>query len=248
VVNSLAFLPQRRERVLFLATTTDVDPADVLLADDVEPPARPTRLDTHAHGFYWTEGIRGLGWAQDAIPTLKNGSTVGIASPPAILMPDGQVVTPDIRDAERLQGFAADWTAPAERVGRASMRWSLVGNAVTTPVAAWLGGRLCMPGRYERCRDQPIDTMKRWPTAARFDGDHRAAVRIGAVPVWRRRPALAQFLMFPGKPLSARATRGFLDRTTRGTLRFTPGFQDRLRAHLAMMEGTAAKLPLLAAE
>ena len=30
-------------------------------------------LDTHAHGFYWTEGIRGLGWAQDAIPTMKNG-------------------------------------------------------------------------------------------------------------------------------------------------------------------------------
>jgi len=29
VVNSLAFLPQRRERVLFLATTTDVNPADV---------------------------------------------------------------------------------------------------------------------------------------------------------------------------------------------------------------------------
>jgi DNA (cytosine-5)-methyltransferase 1 len=248
VVNSLAFLPQRRERVLFLATTTDIDPADVLLVDDVSAPTKATGLDTHAHGFYWTEGIRGLGWAQDAIPTMKNGSTVGIPSPPAIMLPSGLVVTPDIRDAERLQGFAADWTAPAERVGRASMRWSLVGNAVTTPVAAWLGGRLCMPGRYDDGRDMAIDTLKRWPTAARFDGDRRMAVRIGALPVWRKRPALAEFLMYPGKPLSARATRGFLDRTTRGTLRFTPGFQERLRAHLVVMEGATQRLPLMAAE
>jgi hypothetical protein len=66
----------------------------------------------------------------------------------------------DARDAERLQGFTADWTAPAERVGRASMRWSLVGNAV----AAWLGERLCMPERYEDGWDMAIDTLKRWPT------------------------------------------------------------------------------------
>ena len=248
VVNSLAFLPQRRERVLFLATTTDVDPADVLFVDEAEPPDRVTTLDSHAHGFYWTEGIRGLGWAQDAIPTMKNGSTVGIPSPPAILLPNGLVVTPDIRDAERLQGFPTDWTAPAERVSRASMRWSLVGNAVTTPVAAWLGGRLCMPSQFDPGRDFPLDTIKRWPRAARFDGRRRFAVRIGAFPVWRERPALADFLLYPGKPLSARATRGFLERTMRGTLRFVPGFQNRLRAHLEAMEGRVPRLTLLAAE
>ena len=91
VVNSLAFLPQRRERVIFVATKTDVDPATVLFADEAVPPDPQTSLATHAHGFYWTEGIRGLGWAADAIPTLKNGSTVGIASPPAILLPNGHV-------------------------------------------------------------------------------------------------------------------------------------------------------------
>jgi DNA (cytosine-5)-methyltransferase 1 len=101
----LAFLPQRRERVLFVATTTEVDPASVLLTDEVEPCLAPTNLDAYAHGFYWTEGIRGLGWAPDSIPTLKNGSTVGIPSPPAILFPSGDVITPDVQDAERLQGF-----------------------------------------------------------------------------------------------------------------------------------------------
>jgi DNA (cytosine-5)-methyltransferase 1 len=248
VVNSLAFLPQRRERVLFLATTTDVDPADVLLTDDVEPPAKVTALKTHAHGFYWTEGIRGLGWAPDAVPTMKNGSTVGIPSPPAVLLPSGMVITPDIRDAERLQGFPVDWTRPAEAVARASLRWSLVGNAVTTPVAAWLGGRLNAPGGYDSGRDMPLSVEKRWPKAARFDGDGRREVRIGAFPLWRERPQLASFLAYPGKPLSARATRGFLERTQRGSLRFVSGFQDCLRRHLAVMEGADASPSLFAAE
>lgn len=239
VVNSLAFVPQRRERVLFVATTADVDPADVLFADDVAPPERTTSLETHAHGFYWTEGIRGLGWAPDAIPTLKNGSTIGIASPPAILLPNGLVVTPDIRDAERLQGFPVDWTMPAEEVARPSLRWSLVGNAVSVPVAEWLGSRLSVPGVYERDRDRPL-AEGRWPKAARFDGDRRHRVEIGMFPVWRERPPLAEFLHHDGKPLSARATRGFLSRAERSTLRFVPGFLERLRDHLRRMEGEKA--------
>lgn len=236
VVNSLAFLPQRRHRILFVATTTDVDPADVILVDDVDPPENKTSLSSHAHGFYWTEGIRGLGWAPDAIPTLKNGSTVGIASPPAVLLPDGRVITPDIRDAERLQGFDSDWTEPAEEVGRASLRWSLVGNAITVPVAKWLGSRLTRPGRYDHGRDHALADGRSWPKAARFDGTRRRLVEIGTFPVWKKRPPLTEFLKHPGRPLSARATRGFLGRTERGTLRFVPGFQDRLRAHLSFME------------
>lgn len=236
VVNSLSFLPQRRERVLFVATTSDIDPASVVLTDEAEPQLAETSLDERAHGFYWTEGVRGLGWAADAIPTLKNGSTVGIASPPAILMPSGEVVTPDIRDAERFQGFPVDWTEPAEDVGRASLRWSLVGNAVSVPVAEWLGERLARPSDYDRGRDGVFSASGRWPRAARFDGTSRHAVAINAFPRWSERPSLVEFLRFEGKPLSARATRGFLSRTERATLRFTEGFQDRLRGHLHRME------------
>lgn len=232
VVNTLAFLPQRRERVIFVATSTDADPADVVLADEVQPPSLSTSLGTHAHGFYWTEGVRGLGWAQDAIPTLKNGSTIGIPSPPAILMPNGEVVTPQIRDAERLQGFEEDWTLAAEGVARASSRWSLIGNAVSVPVAAWLGGKLASPGAYERDRDRPLPENTRWPRAARFDGKQRHAVEINSFPAFLSRPGLADFLRYPGKPLSARASQGFLSRTEKGTLRFVPGFKDRVREHL----------------
>jgi DNA (cytosine-5)-methyltransferase 1 len=35
---------------------------------------------------------------------------------------------------------------------------------------------------------------------------------------------LAEFLDYPGKPLSNRAASGFLRRTEKGTLRFPPGF------------------------
>ncbi|WP_036837969.1 DNA cytosine methyltransferase [Pleomorphomonas oryzae] len=237
VVNSLAFLPQRRERVIFLATNTDVDPATVLFETDVRPPAASPTPEATAYGFYWTEGIRGLGWAVDAIPTLKNGSTVGIASPPAILLPDGTVITPDIRDAERLQGFDADWTKPAEDVGRASLRWSLVGNAVTVPVSKWLGQQLANPGFYDNGLDRHLDNHDRWPRAARFDGKTRHAVEIGAFPVWKSRKRLAEYLKFPGKLLSVRATKGFLSRTERSSLRFEPFFLDQLRMHLAKMEG-----------
>ena len=233
VVNTQAYLPQRRERVFFLASRTQ-DPADILFADDVTPHLPATDIGKLSHGFYWTEGVRGLGWAPDAVPPLKNGSTVGIASPPAILMPNGLVVTPDIRDAERLQGLPENWTAPAEATGRASWRWSLVGNAVSAPVAAWIGRRLGNPSPYDRSLDKAFGG--RWPRAARFDGVKRQQVQIGDFPCFESRPHLHEFLQFPGKPLSLRATTGFLKRANASSLRFPEGFLMRVEAHKARME------------
>jgi DNA (cytosine-5)-methyltransferase 1 len=243
VVNSLGWLPQRRERVYVVASCCDIDPADVLFADSAAAPYVRTSLDTHAHGFYWTEGVRGLGWAPDSVPTLKNGSTVGIPSPPAILLPCGSVIKPDIRDAERLQGFPEDWTLPAERLSRRSLRWGLVGNAVSVPVAAWLGRRLVRPGRHDPSLDRPLVGEDRWPSAARSGQGGAFAVDAGAFPEFAVRPCLHDFLRHPGDPLSPRATRGFLARTDTSTLRFVPGFRERVRAHL-----TAVERPALAAE
>jgi DNA (cytosine-5)-methyltransferase 1 len=235
-VNSLSFLPQRRERVFLVASVCDIDPEKVLFADDAFPQQPSTKLATRAHSFYWTEGIRGLGWAADAVPTLKNGSTVGIPSPPAILLPSGEIITPDIRDAERLQGFPVDWTSPAEQVSRRSLRWSLVGNAVTVPVAAWLGRRLSQPGFYFGDLDTAWPTKTAWPKAARYDGGRRIAVNIGMHPVWERRPPLHRFLLYKGMPLSARATAGFLARTKLSALRFPLGFLDAVHNHLSRMQ------------
>ena len=111
-------VPQRRQRVLLVASRED-DPRSVLFADDAGEPDDDW-FRTDAYGFYWTEGLTGLGWAKDALPTLKGGSALGIPSPPAVWIRDRQpgnaIVTPSISDAEHLQGFPRDWTLPAATI------------------------------------------------------------------------------------------------------------------------------------
>lgn len=245
VVDTFGFgLPQRRERV-FLVASRDVDPSAVLLCDSA-PVVRPdSALGERAHGFYWTEGLGGLGWAVDAVPTLKNGSTIGIPSPPAVLLPDGRVIKPGLRDVERLQGFDADWTAPAERVARASARWGLVGSAVSVPVATWVGRRLIEPGEYDLKRDLPFPSDGKAPRAARFDGRSRFAVAIGPDPVGLQPPPLTDFLTdTQGQTLlSLKATLGFLSRTRRAKLRFEPGFIAAIENHAQRMSETTLERP-----
>jgi DNA (cytosine-5)-methyltransferase 1 len=238
VVDSRAFgLPQRRQRVILLASKTE-DPRQILFADEAGCPAEPDYRG-RACGFYWTEGIRGLGWAVDAVPTLKGGSTIGIPSPPAIWMPAGLIVTPDIRDAERLQGFPAGWTEPSMELdgARAGDRWHLVGNAVSVPVAEWVGSRLSRPGRYEAFIDCPLGELGSWPSAAW--GRKRDAYRVDASlwPLRLPREPLATFLQHEGKLLSVRAADGFLARCKRGNLRFQPGFIQAVERHREAMRG-----------
>jgi DNA (cytosine-5)-methyltransferase 1 len=232
VVDSNAFgLPQRRNR-WYLVASRSGDPRDVLLADDCEKRAPAGEYPDVACGFYWTEGMRAFGWAVDGVPPIKCGSSVGVASPPAIRMPSGAYVTPDLRDTERLQGFPADWTAPAEEVARRGERWRMVGNSVSVPVATWIGGRLAQPGRYDIADDRPW-TGAKWPRRAAWsdlDGVVHAA-DVGPWPQWQPRESLADFLQYPPKPLSARAASGFLRRTEKGTLRFPPGFIAELKAY-----------------
>jgi DNA (cytosine-5)-methyltransferase 1 len=236
VVDSRAFgLPQRRERVYLLASL-EADPRAVLCTDDAGPPGDRDSNTRPACGFYWTEGIRGLGWAVDAVPTLKGGSTVGIPSPPAILMPSAEIVKPDIRDAERMQGFAPDWTKPAEAVVKAGYRWKLVGNAVTVDAAHWLGLRLRHHGAYEPERDRPLVPGKSWPKAAWGDGRHRASIAISSWPVRARGVPLRRFLQFNGILLSSKATGGFLSRARSSRLRFPPGFLEAVEVHLERMK------------
>ncbi|MCZ7652957.1 MAG: DNA (cytosine-5-)-methyltransferase [Thermoanaerobaculia bacterium] len=220
-------LPQRRERVYIVASRAG-DPRDVLLVDDAgEPsPPSPERWRDVACGFYWTEGLRGLGWAHDAVPTLKGGSTIGIPSPPAIVLPSGEIVQPDIRDAERLQGFEPDWTLPSNAVQRPGHRWKLVGNAVTVAVAAWIGRRLIEPGTYDPSSDVPLHRREKgsWPRAAWGSKGERWISSVSAWPLSEDTPSLEEFLRFPTRPLSERAAAGFYSRARQAKLRFPPGF------------------------
>lgn len=238
IVDSRSFgIPQRRQRVIMLASPTE-DPRAVLFAGSEDEP-RFAAVEGAACGFYWTEGVRGLGWAVDAVPTLKGGSTIGIPSPPAILMPDGFVGLPTLSDAERLQGFPAGWTEPAGGVTRRSegTRWKLVGNAVNTRVAHWIGRRLNDPVTYDDSEDRTLVEGESWPRAA---AGIRGRIKVAPLSVWPERcdySHLADFLVDRPVPLSLRAAEGFLTRTRRSTLNFPPHLLQSLEAHVRAIRG-----------
>jgi DNA (cytosine-5)-methyltransferase 1 len=239
VVDARSFgLPQRRQRVLLLASRQH-DPRDVLFVDEgsANPTEdRPSKVQIGpAYGFYWTMGKIGAGWAREATPPIKGGSGLGIPSPPAIwLSSDDFFGTPQIEDAERLQGFAAGWTAPvlADKAFRPSARWRLVGNAVCPPMAAWVANRLRNPGRYDGGRDMEM-SGDRWPKAAWGHNGRRYEVRISEWPTNQKAPSLEEFLKAPLKPLSVRATEGFRSRALSSKeISWAPSFLESLGVHI----------------
>jgi DNA (cytosine-5)-methyltransferase 1 len=228
-------VPQRRQRVLMVASRED-DPRSVLFADNEGEPDDSWFRDD-AYGYYWTEGLTGLGWAKDAVPTLKGGSAIGIPSAPGIWIrvepPGRAMVTPGITDAERLQGFPADWTAPALAHGRIGLRWKLTGNAVTVGVAAWLGGRLAEPGAADPAPGVRLAHGSRWPTAAWGQSGERWQV---PVSMWPQRHPYQHLLDTVNRdqltPLSAKAAAGFHSRMEKSRLRFDEGFRLAMKKHV----------------
>jgi DNA (cytosine-5)-methyltransferase 1 len=217
------------------------DPREILLTSDAGE-GYPPFDGKRSCGFYWTEGLRGLGWAVDAVPTLKGGSTVGIPSPPAIWNPlDGSISTPEIRDAERLQGFEPDWTLPAigERSVRKGHRWKLVGNAVSVRVARWVGERLTQPERYTDTGDRLLARGVSWPKAAWGRKGKVYAVDRSTWPVREPAQHLTKFLRYPTTLLSARATSGFFGRAQVSGLYFEPGFLEDVERHADRMSREA---------
>lgn len=232
VVDSRAFgLPQRRRRV-FIVATQHGDPRDVLLADDAPDQQWPAVDLTHPAGFYWTEGRTGHGLTADAIPPLKAGSALGIPSPPAVRLPNGRVVTPTIEAVERMQGFPPGWTSGcSEKAMR--RRWRLLGNAVSVPVAAWIGRRLLAQKPYNACGDSPLAHGSRWPPAGWcVDGVRMAATTVSEYPVRARRGRLSAFATQHWPDLSTRALAGFVRRAREGRLRYPDGFVEALQRNL----------------
>jgi DNA (cytosine-5)-methyltransferase 1 len=231
VVDTMSFgLPQRRRRVYFVASKT-LNPAEVLFADDaaVKPPPVAS-LDVPL-GFYWTEGRSGVGLAVDAIPPLKCGSGLGIASAPAVLFPDGQVLTPGASASERLQGFPVGWTSPAADFGR-HPEGRLIGNSVSVPAARWVAERLIKPGQVLGFALESLRAGASWPDAAWNLGDGRSRVIASSSPLGVGPESIETFRDASWKPLSHRALSGFIRRAGEGGLKFPPGFIDALSRSL----------------
>lgn len=224
-------VPQRRRRIILLASVRH-DPRTVLFADDAGE-RDAYELADNAYGFYWTEGRRGLGWAVDAVPTLKGGSAIGIPSPPAIWHPVGipgqRFIKPSISDAEQLQGFPVGWTDVSDGASRRnSPRWKLVGNAVTVGVSRWVAKRISEPG--DPINDEELwDGLGRWPTAAWGAEGKIVRVRVSEFPQHDPYQHLLDVVdVRSAEVLSRRALAGFWSRLSDGNLGRHPGFRDQI--------------------
>lgn len=240
-IDSASFVPQKRCRVFVLASLHH-DPKDVILSDD-EPMVTFEQMSDRLRapiGFYWTEGRFALGLMENGIPTLKAGSTIGIPSAPAILMPNGSIGTPDIRDAERLQGFPEDWTRCSERVARSSFRWRLVGNAVTVDTVAWIVNKIENPRPYDHSNDGDKVVLRHWPQAAWGTKGVRITANVTSHPCDRTRTDLRRFLNHRVKPLSLKAIQGFWNRLQAGTARSPEFFRHAVNNYLVQKEAENA--------
>lgn len=236
-IDSMSFVPQHRSRVYVVASLHN-DPRDVLLSGNSLKKQGVITTDTFSEpcGFYWTEGKYALGLYQNAIPTLKVGSSIGIASPPAIAFPDGIVASPDIRDAERLQGFPVDWTKPAEELTKSAGRWKLVGNAVTVDTVEWIANKIISPEKYEPKKDKALDKQAKWPKAAWGMEGKRYASNVSEYPTEREETSLIEFLDYECKPLSLKAVKGFENRLNMGKVRCPQFFKDAIHDYVERME------------
>lgn len=252
-VNTRSFgLPHRRQRVLILASNK-YDPRGVLFNEDYGESVDEDDWETNANGFYWTEGSTGVGWAPNHLPPLKCGSSISIPSPPAIWIPDTirttkyRFITPTIEDAESLQGFAPKWTKSLKCISGKTerKRWALVGNAVSVPVAKWIGQRI---RNYDdnfsenKIRDAKCKFSK-WPKAAWGSSKGgKWGANVSEWPVGIKSKSLLEFLQNVDKcqPLSLKAAKGFLSRFTSGNLKAGGARSElieSLRRHIRMMQG-----------
>ncbi len=238
VVDTRGFgLPQRRMRVIIVASSGDIDPCQVIFRDFVDSnisDAVSEMKDGAGYGFYWTEGKRGIGWAVNSVPTIKGGSALGIPSPPAVF--DTRALkagTISITDAERLQGFPSGWT-DVEGVGRVGNRWKMVGNAVSVPLSEWLSRRIS--NYSEEHLDLDTSSAKSiggMPKAA-FGGPGQvwSQVNVSTNVLVSEPTPILDFLEDHLVPMSHRALSGYLKRVIEGNKIFPPGFVEALRNQL----------------
>ena len=234
-IDSMAFIPQHRCRV-FIVASLNSDPRKVLLSGNSNKVQGVITSSNFIEpcGFYWTEGKFAIGLYQNNIPTLKCGSTIGIPSAPAIAFPNGEIGSPDIRDAERLQGFPPDWTKSAEEITKPSSRWKLIGNAVTVDTVEWIAKKIIEPEYYDFSEDKELKKGAKWPSAAWGFNGFRAISKSSMFPVERDEIHLDEFLHYPCKPLSLKAAKGFLQRLNTGSVKCPVFFRNAINKYVQL--------------
>lgn len=233
-------IPQRRPRFVFIASK-EVHPKYILFPKDedwgIEIEEKPDVANlSDAYGFYWTEGKIGIGWANNSIPPLKCGSTLGLPSSPAIWnVKDNFFGTPVLEDAERLQGFPANWTCAVGKEGfKKNLRWKLIGNAVNTSVSNWISRRMENIETYDIPKERILKhSRSKWNKAGFNDGNKIYGIKASKYPCGINYTPILNFMENPLIPLSLRATIGFRKRVLSSTLiKYPQVFIDSLNSYL----------------
>jgi DNA (cytosine-5)-methyltransferase 1 len=102
------------------------------------------------------------------------------------------------------------------------------------PFARWIARRLTTNAEYDGDSDLDLAKDARWPSAAWGADGRRAEATVSEWPEVARQQHLATFLTRAVKPLSRKATSGFLSRLERSTLRYEEAFRLDLRHHIEM--------------
>jgi DNA (cytosine-5)-methyltransferase 1 len=159
-------------RIIGVHGDADAGPTGTLTRMDGEQSGQDFMGGAGVVSFYSTGGaMAGFAREDDVSPTLKRGTTLDIASPPAVAYKavanalDRQQGGPDdnsaqgghlvssasatVRrltpiEAERLMGLPDDWTSPEGVTAIDSKRYAACGDAIVTWCAYWIGQRIRM--------------------------------------------------------------------------------------------------------
>jgi len=143
-------LPQNRLRLILIASRHK-DVAHTLFRDVVSSrPIIDNGHDDRAAGFYWTAGTHSINYTVGYVPTIKIGSSLGIASPPAVHY-DGVTRALSANEALALQGF--DLTESDFPSRSAALK--AAGNAVARDIGRWVLDGLALAGSVPAPKAEP---------------------------------------------------------------------------------------------
>lgn len=232
ILNAREFgLPQNRSRLIIIASKHPE------LVNTLFRPVRPKREvvdragEDFAAGFYWTAGTHSINYTRGYVPTIKIGSSLGIASPPAVHYGDTIRVL-SANEALKLQGFdltTADF-------GSRTAAYKAAGNAVARDIGRWVLDGLDTDGSDQPPIMTPVQepllreyTPKdRFPATGFRTNKHNRPVQVAFGP---RASNLSDFLELESvERLSWRAAAGLLRRLDKSQMPCPPD----LRAALAM--------------
>lgn len=211
VLNARQFgLPHSRNRI-FIIASENKEVCDSIFRDI--PKVELIDVDYQADGFYWTAGTQSINYSRGYVPTIKIGSTLSIASPPAVVYEDivRQLTT---SEALNLQGFKFEDFLDLKD----SVVFKMAGNAVAVPV-----GRFVVDGVAKKLKPKKIelqlmqtnlfeeeDAIQEIPYAGFYDGAIHAVKESAKINLASN---LGAFLDINEKSrLSPRAAAGLLKR------------------------------------